>query len=283
MGVTRALPYAGGVAIGYHVAEDAPDVLVGDSLRISQVLFNLMSNAVKFTPQGRIDLVVNTRPDGADRCVVTFAVRDTGVGIPPEFLQRVFEPFEQVPREDSTSRGTGLGLAICRRIAGSLGGSLGVTSTVGAGTEFSFEVPLARGAVQAVAPDPVPAPVPPARLRVLLAEDTPASQLVARMILERLGHEVVAVNDGDDAVRVAQERPFDVVFLDIQMPRMSGFAAARAIRDLGEIGRRLRIVGLSAMAQDADRQRATDVGMDLYLTKPVRLEDVERALAVVTA
>ena len=103
------------------------------------------------------------------------------------------------------------------------------------------------------------------------------------MILERLGHEVIAVSDGDDAVRAATEQPFDVVFLDIQMPRMSGFAAARAIRQLGDIGRRLRIVGLSAMAQDADREQAMSAGMDLYLTKPVRLEDVERALAAVAA
>jgi len=247
------------------------------------VLLNLLGNAVKLTPKGCVELVVEARPEAGRRWSVTFAVRDTGVGIPPEYLQRIFEPFEQVSRDESRTRGTGLGLAICRRIASLLGGSLEVASTVATGSEFRLVVPLE----QATEPHAPPAPEQDrsgrARLRVLLAEDTPASQLVARMIFERLGHEVVVVEDGDDAVRVAQERPFDVVFLDIQMPRMSGFAAARAIRELGDIGRRLRIVGLSAMAQEADRERAVAAGMDLYLTKPVRLEDVERALAVVAA
>lgn len=283
MRIARALPGAEMLAIGDLIATDVPSRLNGDAPRITQVLINLLANAVKFTPSGLVELSIRREADPDGAAMLAFAVTDTGCGIPEEAQQRIFRPFEQGQPDRLVARkGTGLGLAICTRIADLLGGRLTVKSSVGRGSVFTFFVPL-RPALAPAMPQAAPAePSGMSRpsLRVLVAEDTPASQLVIRLILERLGHSVEIVEDGVRAVETFVPGRFDAVFLDIQMPRMDGLEAARRIsRRAREAGiPALPIIGLSAFTQDTDRRRAMDSGMSHYLPKPVRFADVDRLM-----
>ena len=281
MRISRGLPGAHVLRIEAVVAPGVPDWLRGDAPRLTQVLINLLGNAVKFTGQGSVILSVS-RPPGADnRPWLSFTVTDSGRGIPQAVRERIFEPFEQGDIDQRVPKaGTGLGLAICRRIATLLGGTLLLDSTAGAGSSFTFSLPLELG----LAPSPQAAltPTSPSEpLRVLVAEDTPASQLVIRAILERLGHSVRVVDDGEQALEAFFEASFDMVFMDIQMPRMDGCAAATAIRKRAGDGRRVPIIGLSAHSREADRLNALAHGMTHFLTKPIKLEDVARLLAAI--
>ena len=284
MRIVRALPGADALDIAATIAQDVPRRLNGDAPRIAQVLINLLGNAVKFTPSGSVSLAVRPGQGAATAPMLSFVVADTGCGISEENLQRIFKPFEQgQPDRIAARKGTGLGLAICTRIADLLGGRLEVESRTGQGSTFTFSAPLRP----AIAPPPAAASTAttdaePQRtaLRILVAEDTPTSQIVIRLILERLGHRVVVVEDGVQAVESFAAGGFDVVFLDVQMPRMDGLEAARLIaahaRAHGSTP--VPIIGLSAFTQEADRQRAIDYGMSHYLSKPVRYADVAQLL-----
>jgi PAS domain S-box-containing protein len=278
VGMARALPGAGDLDIGSEVDPGIPVHLRCDAARLTQVLINLLGNAVKFTPQGSVRLRVSREPATVQGLWLSFSVIDSGQGIAPALQQRIFEPFEQgasAPR--ASDRGSGLGLAICRRIAAVLGGTLTLQSTEGRGSTFTFCLPVDIG--DAPAPStPTPLDVVHPRLRILVADDTPTSQLVIRRILERLGHAVQVVADGEMAVEAFLRERFDLVFLDIQMPRMDGCQAARAIRDRGKGAPGMPIVGLSAHAQEAARTNALSHGMTHYLCKPIRFEDVVRLL-----
>jgi signal transduction histidine kinase/DNA-binding response OmpR family regulator len=421
MQVVSALPAARSLDVVSSVDPEVPHFLLGDQGRISQILVNLMSNAVKFTERGSVRLQVSSKAEGPDRVRVRFAVQDTGKGIPRSMHEKVFEAFEQVT---ASSGGTGLGLTICREFANRMGGDLTLESSEGAGSTFTFSLPLQRGLQQPAnepqrvsalhaleildsAPEPafdelvaeaarvceVPIAlvslvdehrqwfkakvgleasqtpreqafcahailtperlmvVPDTRadprfsgnplvtadpwvrfyagvplvdaaghalgtlcvldrvprelnaaqlaelqrlagkvtalltagaarpLRVLVAEDTAASQLVIRLILEQQGHSVRVVGDGQQAVRAFAEEPFDLVLLDIQMPVMDGLEAARAMRRHQRGGRDLPIVGLSAFATQKDRENAIESGMTSYLVKPVRASDIATLIA----
>ena len=282
IGVARGLPGAGALELSLDVAGELPEWLRGDQPRLAQVLINLLGNAVKFTPAGRVSLRAGTSaaPDG--RPLLSLAVADTGPGIAPEFHERIFEPFGQA-EGGAARKGTGLGLAISRRIAHALGGTLALDSGPGRGSTFTLLMPLEPGAPQAG--DPVAAAGADAsrRLRILVAEDTPASQLVIRAILERLGHSVRLAADGIEAVRAAHEERFDLVMLDVQMPGMDGYAAARAIRAGAGGHGATPIIGLSALAQHADRERGLGSGMSDYVAKPVRFGDIAALLARIGA
>ena len=283
MRIVRALPGADRLTIADTIAADVPPHLNGDEARITQVLINLLGNAVKFTSAGSVSLSIRRDPAPEGELRLSFVVADTGCGIPPEAQQRIFMPFEQAKASAIAARkGTGLGLAICTRIADLLDGRLTVQSRIGHGSTFAFSLPLrpalAPPAPRAAAPEAGDVPRP--AMRILVAEDTPASQLVIRLILERLGHAVEVVEDGALAVEAFAAGGFDAVFLDIQMPRMDGLEAARLIsaraRAAGDP--RLPIVGLSAFTQEADRQKAIESGMTHYLSKPVRIADVARLM-----
>jgi signal transduction histidine kinase/CheY-like chemotaxis protein len=255
-----------------------------DPLRIRQVLINLVDNALKFTERGTVSVQVSAHPRDASSWGIEIAVGDTGIGIAPECLSGVFERFVQV--DSSMARrfgGTGLGLTISRSLVELMGGRIEVASELGVGTRFSVSLVLDEAIVddtqEAGPPGATPAAAAAARpLRVLLAEDNPVSQEVLRHRLHRLGHEVESVDDGKTAVAAVQRRRYDVVLIDCQMPRMDGCEATRRIRELDSGARDIHIIAMTAHAMQGDRERCLVAGMNDYLGKPFRSEELARAL-----
>lgn len=256
-----------GLALEVSLAPGVPERVVGDPMRLRQILLNLLTNAIKFTPAGRVELVVEVRP--GER--LALSVRDTGVGIDRETQARLFEPFVQ--GHASTSRrygGTGLGLAIARRLAGLMGGELLLESEPGKGSVFCLLMPLERSTLplaSGAASSGRPAEEP---LCVLLVEDNPTNRRVGVALLEKRGHRVLVAEDGEQAVRVLRERDgIDVVLMDIQMPVMDGVTATRVIRALPAPAGRVPIIALTADALREDLDHYLAAGFDEYLTKPV--------------
>ncbi len=271
------------VAMVSDVAPDAPDTLVGDVRLLRQVLANLLSNAIKFTASGEIALRVRRQEATDDTVTLRFEVADTGIGIPPDKQQVIFEEFVQA--DASTTRqygGTGLGLAIASRLAGVLGGAIGLESEPGRGSTFHFTARFGLGAAVAVEaprdPDPLVALRP---LRVLLVEDSVANQRVATGMLEKAKHTVRVVTDGTAAVEAYAAERFDIVLMDLQMPRMDGYEATRAIRRREqELGApRTPIVALTARASMGNEALCLSAGFDGYLPKPYRSRELLDAIA----
>ena len=269
-----------GVRLGLKIADDAPQHVMGDPGRLRQVLTNLVDNAIKFTEHGFVLLHVSAAPS-PEGSHVTLTVRDSGIGIPEDKLASIFEKFTQA--DTSTTRrfgGTGLGLAICRQLMELMGGTLSAESVLGAGSTFTVALPLPH---QVEAQQAAPAPVSGSdRLsgRVLLAEDYPANQRIARWMLEKMGLTVEIVADGKQALdRLGRER-YDLVLMDCQMPEMDGYDATVAIRAAeGTPFQRIPIVAMTAAALPADRDRCLAVGMDGYVSKPVQQAELAATLA----
>jgi signal transduction histidine kinase len=255
-----------------------------DPLRLRQMLTNLVSNAVKFTEVGFVQIETLESVDGSGRLWLEIGVADSGIGIPEDKQSLLFDRFSQL--DASTTRrhgGSGLGLSILRGVARAMGGEAGMASRVGDGSRFWFRVPMTRVADGGAGAATRAAPDRGARFvgRALVADDTPANRLVTERLLARLGVAVVAVEDGQRAVdAVVGGEPLDIVLMDLQMPGMDGLEAARLIRAWEETGRiaRVPIVALTAAAFDADRQRCLDAGMDGYLTKPLMLANLRAEL-----
>jgi two-component system, sensor histidine kinase len=254
---------------------NVPEAIRADALRLRQILFNLLSNAVKFTERGHVILRVGLRD--ADRLI--FEVEDTGCGIPDEAMSRLFNSFEQV--DSSTTRkhgGSGLGLAISRNLATLMGGSLDVTSQLGRGSTFRFEMPLKpilgpqfpddrrRLARETLSSDPMPKRLDP--LKVLVAEDHEVNRKIMGLFLDPMGCEVVFAVNGAEAVELAQESEYHAIFLDMQMPIMDGLEAARRIRAEGP-NRRSPIIALTANVLMSHRLAWSEVGADAFLAKPL--------------
>ena len=271
-----------------------PPALTGDSLRLKQVLLNLLSNAVKFTERGSITVAISAVRWMADSVELGFSVADTGIGIPAEVRQKIFEPFSQA--DSSTTRrygGTGLGLTICRRLVTLMNGTLELDSEPGRGSTFRFFVTLPIASAAPAAANGSPKRRFATRsLRILLTEDNPVNQTVATAMLTRMGHRVEVASGGLEAVEkvrnsgaardnVTDADPYDVVLMDCQMPDMDGYAAARAIRALGPAGG-LPIFAMTANALPEDRKRCLEAGMDDYLAKPVSSEQLLNLLESVT-
>jgi len=270
--------------LGAQVDPALPPVLEGDSLRLRQVLLNLVGNAVKFTDRGEVQVRVAVIAEDEGGVTLRIAVRDTGIGIVPEAQARLFEPFTQA--DASTTRrygGTGLGLAICKRLVDLMGGQIGVESAPGQGSTFWAALRLARGVVRdgvpATAVQVAPATVGERRAgsrprgHVLVAEDNAINQLVVVRLLESLGYAAHTVENGRQAVEAVRREQFDLVLMDCHMPVLDGFAATRAIRQDEEgQGRHLPIVALTADALVADAEKIRAAGMDDHLIKPITLE-----------
>jgi signal transduction histidine kinase/CheY-like chemotaxis protein len=247
---------------------------MGDALRLRQVLGNVLSNAVKFTENGRIELgarLLEARAGDA-RQWLRFTVKDTGIGMDAATLAKLFQPFTQA--DSSTTRqygGTGLGLAISKHLTELMGGTIEVQSAPGAGTEFRVEVPLERASASAAGAQPeAPAPPAGASLAVLVVEDNDINQEVARAMLEAAGHRVEVAGDGAEALKKHTEGRYDCVLMDCQMPGMDGYEATRRIRarEAQNGAGRVPIIALTANAMSGDRERCLAAGMDDFLAKP---------------
>ena len=263
-----------------------PARIVGDPRRLRQVLLNLVDNAIKFTAAGTVDIRV-----GRNANRIEVEVRDTGAGIPGPLRKRLFRRFQQA--DAGTARrhgGSGLGLMICRRLVGLMGGEIGVESEEGRGSVFRFDLPL-RPATPDAQAEPAPAESdPPRRLagdapfaRLLLVEDSEASQLVAAAILRKAGYEVDLARDGETAVEAATSGSYDAVLMDVRMPGFDGYEATRRIRALPGLAGRVRILALTASAMPGDVQRSLGAGMDAHLTKPVDRAGLLGAVAAMLA
>lgn len=262
-----------------------PPQVMGDALRIRQVLLNLLNNALKFTPSGSVTCEAKLERDDGLVAEVKFSVSDSGIGIPPEQLAYIFDAFRQ--GDGSTTRkygGTGLGLAICSSLVRLMGGRLSVESEPGKGSTFHFVVPLAREAesLKPNVPAPetlVPRPLPARGIRVLLVEDNHVNQRVASRLLEKAGHTVTVAGNGVEAIE-RWRAGCDLVLMDIQMPEMDGIEATQLIRGFERAEGRepVPIVAMTAHAMAGDRERCLAAGMDSYLTKPI---DFNALLAVI--
>ena len=275
-----------GLRLGYHIDWKVPSHVVGDALRLRQILMNLVSNAVKFTHEGAITVAVHLlSPAGADELLLSFDVKDTGIGIPEEKIGMLFKSFSQV--DSSTTRkygGTGLGLAISEKLVALMGGEIMVKSKVGGGTVFTFtmkaregekimgvvkEEIIAREVMKAAFAEEFP-------LRILIAEDNLINQQLIKQILGNLGYASATVENGVLAVEAVRERDYDLVLMDVQMPEMDGLEATRRIRQ--ELSKQPVIIALTANAMQGDREECLQAGMDDYISKPVRLDELMRLL-----
>ena len=251
-----------------------PRTLVGDPLRLEQVLGNLISNAIKFTEQGEVTLETRLISVDESSARIEFSIRDSGIGMGERELNEVFEAFTQA--DGSTTRkygGSGLGLAICQRLVTLMGGEITVESAPDAGSRFDFqlELPLARpDEVAEYAPSPADEPPPPLfeRRRVLLVEDNRTNQQVARELLEGVGLEVALAENGAVALNVLEHDAFDLVLMDIQMPEMDGYRATEAIRHQSRFAD-LPIIAMTAHALSGDRERCLRAGMNDHIAKPI--------------
>jgi PAS domain S-box-containing protein len=256
--------------------------VLGDRTRLTQALLNYLQNAVKFTDSGSICLRVSIEADDGSVAVVRFAVQDTGIGIEPEALERLFVPFEQADNSiDRRFGGTGLGLAITRRFAALMGGASGVLSTLRVGSEFWFTcrlrhaAPLADGqyAAQDAKYGDIAASL--AGHRVLVVDDDVVNQLITVSMLEHVKIRTATANDGEEALVMLVTEAFDLVLMDVQMPRLDGLSATRRLRQRGQ---RIPVIGLSAAAFDEDRVRCLEAGMNDFVGKPIEMRLLYRTL-----
>ena len=277
----RTRASAKNVGLVLKISPDLPAWVRGDSMRVRQVLLNLIGNAVKFTERGQVEVELSVARREAAADAVRFRVRDTGIGIEPALRPRLFEKFTQ--GDSSMTRrygGSGLGLAIAQSLVRGMGGEIQVTSEVGKGSEFWFELTLARAAAPHPTRNAAVTKDAPVRFagRVLVAEDDPTNQRVVELLLRRMGVEPHLVDNGAEAVARATQGGWALVLMDMQMPGMDGTIAARLIRERLD-GQPLPIVALTANARAEDRDACLAAGMDDFLAKPVRFETLHACLA----
>jgi CheY-like chemotaxis protein len=282
----RANAESKGLALLFEIEEDVANWVLGDAQRLKQALLNLVGNAIKFTEHGGVTLRLSPLPAPEGWAGVAFEVRDTGIGIPAAAFEHLFEPFHQVDGSRNRRRGgTGLGLAISQRIVDAMGGTIRVQSEVDRGSSFRFELTLERDT----------SPVPPLLTdsamggldaptelsgTVLLVEDNPVNLLIALEMLQSLGLDVIAVEDGAQALEQVERHRIDLVLMDCQMPVLDGYVATRRIRERETrlALPRLPIVALTADALDDDARQAEESGMDAHLSKPYTREQLRETL-----
>jgi len=273
-----------GLASRVTIDERLPRFVTGDQLRIKQVALNLLANAVKFTDQGTITVVVSLLQQLSDHIIIQITIADTGIGITREQQAKIFEPFTQA--DSSTTRrfgGTGLGLTICRQLAQLMGGSIWVESEPGKGSSFHVDLPL--GLPQQV-PDQLPQrtiliPIEPAAtpLRILIVEDDLINQRTTELLLRKLGHTTCTAENGRQALELWQQGGIDLILMDIHMPVMNGCEATAEIRarETGT-GRHTPVVALTADALKGTKEYLISQGIDAYLTKPLKLVELKKTL-----
>ena len=280
-----------GLDVSSNIAADVPEKLLGDQLRLRQVLINLIGNAIKFTDQGRVEVKVatgNELPTG--KTELTFIITDTGIGIPNEKKDLLFRPFSQADSSDTRRYGgTGLGLTISRQLVEMMGGAISFESTEGIGSSFYFTVPLGKAECNMTADQPPQSSTPPAeapvisesgeKAFVLVAEDDMLASDLIKEILALQGLESDLARTGREAVDMWENGRYDLIIMDVQMPRMDGITATQIIREKEKAsGRHIPIIAMTAHAFEEDKTRCMSAGMDAYLTKPL---DVQKGMEVI--
>ncbi|MEP6303327.1 MAG: ATP-binding protein, partial [Lentilitoribacter sp.] len=276
--LVKASAYNKNVELISSVNKDVPEYLTGDRHRISQVMINLVSNAIKFTNAGTVEILVENigtekKPN------IRFCVKDSGLGIPEDKQDQLFTEFATLDQEYSTKfGGTGLGLAISKALVLAMDGSIDFESTYGLGSQFWFDLPLNEGrdiekdtleetAIIAVIDNNEP-------LKVLVADDNETNQMIISVILKRLGCYTDIVSDGIEAVQAVKDNSYDIILMDVSMPNMDGLEATRQIRSLASEKSSVKIVALTAYTQEEDKLKVFDAGMDAFLSKPVFRNDI---------
>ena len=270
-----------GVDVVWSIDPEIPRLLIGDPVRLRQVIVNLVNNAIKFTHKGKVQVNVKKKALTDKDCQVVFEVIDSGIGISPKNLPHIFDVFTDA--HNTTARrygGTGLGLAICKKIVEMMGGSIEVESKEGTGSTFRFTIIFGykpdmfgnSGSDQKVKSETAASSVPPElhHLRILVAEDNTVNQRIAVRILEKLGWKVTAVNNGQEVLDILNNQTFDVILMDDNMPLLSGIEATQVIRrEEKQTGQHVPIIAMTANAMAGDREKYLASGMDGYVSKPI--------------
>jgi PAS domain S-box-containing protein len=274
-----------GLSLNYTINYSAPDTIMSDPGRLRQILVNLLGNAVKFTDMGEVSLSASSKSLGGNKRVMTFEVRDTGIGMPHDNMDRIFEPFTQLEYVMSRKRdGAGLGLAISKKLVELMGGEIWAESEEGKGSKFRFTIQAET------IPDERPDSGEKDRersirklsvdkpLSILVAEDNPSNQKVLVEMLKRLGYRPDAVANGAEVIQALKIRSYDLVFMDIRMPEMDGLSAAKEIRKVWP-NNGPTIVAITAFAMESDQKMCMEAGMDGYIAKPVKLGDLAEVIS----
>jgi CheY-like chemotaxis protein len=264
---------------------DLPDVVLGDPVRLRAAVENLIDNAVKFTERGRVELSVKAQSAGGKKTRLVFAVEDSGIGLTPSEIKRLFRPFRQASGEIGRRYGgSGLGLAFAKRLARAMGGDLTVESTPGRGSVFRLEVTVAPYAAARRGEAASRSSPAPARkgLRILCAEDNPYGRVVLNTILTELGHRVDFVGSGKAAVTAVAREPYDAVLMDVTLPGLDGIGATERIRALPGVCGKIPVIGISGRSRPGEAAAARRAGMTHYLVKPVSPAALAELLAKVT-
>ncbi|RME16281.1 MAG: response regulator, partial [Bdellovibrio sp.] len=276
------------IQLQIHIAPDVPDLILADKKRVSQVLFNLLDNAFKFTPKGSIQVKVSLNKIlGSKEAELLFEVHDTGIGIPKEKLKTIFDSFEQVDSSISREyKGTGLGLAISKKLCELMGGKIWAESELHKGSSFYFTIKTKvlknctllenHRKPPFLLSSPETAPAPLHHPKLLLVEDDPLNQDLFKAFCERLNYKVQCVDNGLEAIRLLEKESFDIVFMDIQLPKVSGLETTRLIRHNQWIHKQPKIIALTANAMKGDREACLEAGMDEYMSKPFSLKDLKK-------
>ncbi|MDQ7836162.1 MAG: ATP-binding protein [Humidesulfovibrio sp.] len=272
--------------LSFSVDQSVPALLAGDEARLRQILFNLVGNALKFTPEGSVQVAAWANPSAkhAGKARVYISVADTGVGIPDDKQDHVFERFTQTDASYARRyQGAGLGLAIVKRIVALMGGTIDLDSEEGVGTTAYLHLLMDTADTAAAVAQCAAGDAPPClpRLRILLVDDETVGLLGLQVMLKRMGHDVATAGNGKEAVELVRKGEFDCILMDIQMPVMDGVEATRLIRSIAEDEKmaNIPVIALTAYAMPGDRERFLGAGMDDYVTKPVQMEMLQEALA----
>jgi CheY-like chemotaxis protein/nitrogen-specific signal transduction histidine kinase len=272
-----------GLAAEVAIADDLPDEVIGDAVRLRAALENLADNAVKFTERGRVTMTVSAAPASRKRHIVAFGFTDSGIGLSKPEIARLFRPFAQANGVARRYGGAGLGLVFVRRLARAMGGDLTVTSAPGEGSAFRLSVTVETAPKKPAQRNRTAKTGATKALRVLCAEDNPYARIVLKTVLGELGHAVDFAGSGEAALAAVERGAHDLVLMDVTLPGMDGLAATRAIRALDGAAADVPIIGISGRSELRDAAAARDAGMNAFMVKPVSPAALAETIAALAA
>ncbi|MES2427828.1 MAG: ATP-binding protein [Bacteroidota bacterium] len=283
--VTMMEPKAASKKLHIRAAIDdtIPSIIIGDSVRLSQIILNLVSNAIKFSDNGEIKISVDIINETDDKMVIKFVVKDNGIGIPLKKQAKIFESFEQATSDTARKfGGTGLGLSISKQLVEQQGGKIYVESEPGKGSEFHFTLPFLKTTVGLLKEDitvnetnePVTVIKSGKSIRVLVAEDNSINRMLIVKILQKREFEIDLADNGVIALNMVKDKDYDIILMDVQMPEMDGYEATRVIRDMEEHKRYVPIIAMTAHTIKGERERCIEMGMDDYVSKPFNADEL---------